>query len=211
MALDPVCGMEANETDGITAEYGGTTYHFCSPDCREFFEEHPERFVDEPHPHLGEEGGVTVPRLPYGRAGGEFELSIADPKALSVGDRTEFRKTLTDEDVRKFAEATGDTNAVHLNDDFAKGTRFGGRIVHGTLVSGLISAALACFPGMTIYLSQDLTFEGPVRIGEALTATCEIVEDLGGDRYRVETRVEKADGERVLDGTATVLVDALPV
>lgn len=210
MAIDPVCGMEAGEGD-TTAEYEGTTYHFCSTDCRDFFEAHPDRFVDEPHPHLSEQGGVRVPRLPYGRAGGEFDLSIADPESLNVGDSIEFRKEITATDVVKFAEATGDTNALHLNDAFAEKTRFGGRIVHGTLVSGLISSALACLPGLSIYLSQDLEFEGPVRIGETLTAHCEVASDLGDDRYRLTTRVETNDGKRVLDGTATVLVDPLPV
>ncbi|MFC7139935.1 MaoC/PaaZ C-terminal domain-containing protein [Halosimplex aquaticum] len=210
MSIDPVCGMEASESNEITAEFEGATYYFCSTDCRDFFDEHPKRFVDEPHPHLSEASGVTVPRLHYGRAGGEFDLSIADPESLSAGDRVEFRKTLTDDDVRKFAEATGDTNALHLNDSFAEKTRFGGRIAHGTLVSGLVSAALACLPGLSIYLSQKLKFEGPVQIGESLTAVCEIDDDLDGDRYRLTTRIENADGERVLDGTATVLVDPLP-
>lgn len=211
MAIDPVCGMEADESDDVTTEYGGTTYYFCSTDCLDFFEEHPDRFVEEPHPHLSEQGGVRVPRLPYGRAGGEFDLSISDPASLSVGDSVEFRKSLTDADVVKFAEATGDTNALHLNDAFAGKTRFGGRIVHGTLVSGLISSALACLPGLSIYLSQNLEFEGPVRIGETLTARCEVDDDLDGDRYRLRTRIENGDGDRVLDGTATVLVDPLPV
>lgn len=211
MAIDPVCGMEARERDDVTAEYEGVTYHFCSTDCRDFFAEHPARFVEEPHPHLSERSGVRVARLPYGRAGGEFDLSIADPESLSPGDTVEFRKPLTDADVVKFAEATGDTNALHLNDAFAEKTRFGGRIVHGTLVSGLISSALACLPGLSIYLFQDLAFEGPVRIGETLTAHCEVDDDLDGDRYRLTTRIENGDGERVLDGTATVLVDPLPV
>lgn len=210
MALDPVCGMEANESDEITATYDGTTYYFCSTDCRDFFDAHPSRFVDEPHPHLSQADGVSVPRIPYGRAGGEFDLDITDPDSLRVGDRVEFRQTLSDDDVRKFAEATGDTNALHLNDAFADETRFGGRIVHGTLVSGLISAALACLPGLSIYLSQHLTFDGPVRIGESLTATCEIEKDLEGDRYRLATKISNGDGDRVLDGTATVLVDQLP-
>lgn len=211
MAIDPVCGMEANESDDVTAEYGETTYYFCSRDCRDFFDAHPDRFVEEPHPHLSEQDGVKVARLPYGRAGGEFDLSIASPESLSVGDSVEFRKSLSDADVVKFAEATGDTNALHLDDAFAEKTRFGGRIVHGTLVSGLISAALACLPGLSIYLSQNLEFDGPVRIGETLTARCEVDDDLDGNRYRLTTRIENDDADRVLDGTATILVDPLPV
>lgn len=210
MPVDPVCGMEADEREAITASHDDATYYFCSESCRDLFEADPERFLETPHPHLTESGGLRVPRLPYGRASGEFELHIQNPGELTEGDRVEFEKRITDDDVRKFAEATSDTNAVHLNDEFANGTRFQGRIVHGTLVSGLISAALACFPGLTIYLGQNLEFERPVRTGETLTATCEIVEVLENDRYRVTTRVENEDGKIVIHGTATVLVDPIP-
>ena len=77
-------------------------------------------------------------------------------------------------------------------------------------MSGLISAALACFPGLSIYLSQNLKFKGPVQVGESLTAVCMIDEDRDGDRHRLTTGIKDDDGERVLDGTATVLVDPLP-
>ena len=89
-------------------------------------------------------------------------------------------------------------------------TRFGGRIVHGTLVSGLISAALARLPGLTIYLSQDLEFLKPVEIGDRLTAVVEIVEDIGNGRYRLTTSVENEDAEPVIDGEAVVIIDEPP-
>ncbi|MBX0296602.1 MaoC family dehydratase [Halomicroarcula sp. F27] len=132
------------------------------------------------------------------------------PGSLGIGDRVTFTKTLTEDDVRKFAEATSDTNALHLNDAFAEKTRFGRRIAHGTLVSGMISAALACFPGVTIYISQNLEFKRPVDIDATLTATCEIIEDLEDDKYRITTRIENEDDEIVIHGTATVLIDELP-
>ena len=137
------------------------------------------------------------------------ELTAGDRSRLDVGDRVEFTKTITDEDVTAFAAASGDTNPLHLDDTFASQTRFRGRIAHGTLIGGLISAALARLPGLTIYLSQDLEFHNPVRVGDRLTAICEIVEDLGDDQYRLTTRV--LDGEdTVIDGEAVVLVDELP-
>ncbi len=68
---------------------------------------------------------------------------------------------------------------------------------------------LARLPGLTIYLSQDLEFHNPVRIGDRLTAECEIVEDLGDEQYRLTTRV-LADDEVVIDGEAVVLIDDLP-
>ena len=137
------------------------------------------------------------------------ETTAETPEDLSVGDRFEFTKTITDEDVHGFAAASGDTNPLHLDDEFAERTRFRGRIVHGTLVGGLISAALARVPGLVIYLSQDVEFHNPVRIDDRITAECEIVEDLGKNQYRLTTRV--VDGEEVvIDGEAVILVDGNP-
>jgi 3-hydroxybutyryl-CoA dehydratase len=211
MPTDPVCGMEVSTADAEgSIEYENTTYYFCSDDCRVLFENDPEKQLQTPHPHLSEVRGITVPRLPYGRAKGEFDVSIQRPGSLGTGDQVTFTKTLTEADVRNFAEATSDTNALHLNDTFANKTRFGRRIAHGTLVSGLISAALACFPGLTIYISQNLEFRRPVNIDDTLTAQCKIVDELEDDRYRLTTRIENDAGEIVLDGTATVLIDPLP-
>lgn len=136
-------------------------------------------------------------------------LSADHPEQLGVGDRAEFTKTISENDIRQFAAASGDTNPLHLDDKFAEQTRFRGRIAHGTLVGSLISAALARLPGLTIYLSQDLEFHNPVRIGDRLTAECEIVEDLGNEQYRLTTRVVE-DDTVVIDGEAVVLIDELP-
>ncbi|WP_136717005.1 MaoC family dehydratase [Halorientalis salina] len=136
-------------------------------------------------------------------------LSEEDRTELGVGDRVEFSKTITDEDVKSFAAASGDTNPLHLDDEYAETTRFRGRIAHGTLVGGLISAALARLPGLVVYLSQDLEFHNPVRIGDRVTADCEIVEDLGNKQFRLTTQV--MDGEEtVIDGEAVVLIDEPP-
>jgi acyl dehydratase len=137
------------------------------------------------------------------------ERTAETTDALGVGDRFEFTKTITDEDIRSFAAASGDTNPLHLDDEFAAGTRFGGRIAHGALVGGLISAALARVPGLVVYLSQDLEFHNPVRIDDRITAECEIVEDLGNNQYRLTTRVLD-DGEMVIDGEAVILIDTRP-
>ncbi|MFB6108799.1 MAG: MaoC family dehydratase [Haloplanus sp.] len=150
------------------------------------------------------------PELTYTKADWEVERSVGVDDPITVGDRVRFSKELTEHEVETFAEVSGDTNRLHLDDDFATETRFGRRIVHGTLVSGLISAALARLPGLTIYLSQDLQFLGPVDIGETVTAICEVVEDLGDGRFRLTTVVEDEDGEKVIDGEAIVLIDDLP-
>jgi acyl dehydratase len=137
------------------------------------------------------------------------DLTETDRARLDVGDLVEFTKTISEDDVRSFAAASGDTNPLHLDDEFADRTRFRGRIAHGTLVGGLISAALARLPGLTIYLSQDLEFHNPVRVGDRLTAVCEVVEDLGNDQFRLTTRVLDGD-EVIIDGEAVVLIDDVP-
>lgn len=129
---------------------------------------------------------------------------------VTVGDSVQFTKQLTEDDVRAFAEISGDTNRLHLSSEFAAKTRFGQQIVHGTLISSLISAALARLPGLTVYLSQDLEFTKPASLGESLTADCEVVEELGDGRYRLTTVVEAEDGTTVIDGEAVVLIDDLP-
>ncbi|PSQ11691.1 acyl dehydratase [Halobacteriales archaeon QS_5_70_15] len=137
----------------------------------------------------------------------EWEVAFhGDDEALEVGDRICFTKTLTAEDVDRFAAASGDTNPIHLDDEWASETRFGGRIVHGILASGLISAALARLPGSVIYLSQDVEFRAPVRLGDRVTAEVKAVESLGGGRFRLRTLVRK-DDDIVIDGEAVILVD----
>ena len=153
----------------------------------------------------------SIPSLSHESLEWEFERSADDPTTLGVGDVVTFEKTISDDDVRTFARVSGDTNRLHLDDEFASGTRFGGRIAHGTLVSGLISSALARLPGVTVYLSQDLQFRAPVGIGDRVSARVEIVEDLGNDQYRLETVIRDEDeDETVIDGEAVVLVEELP-
>jgi acyl dehydratase len=139
----------------------------------------------------------------------EWETEVDADEQLAVGDTVRFTKALSEADVHRFAAASGDTNPIHLDDEWAEGTRFNGRIVHGTLAAGLISAALARLPGGIVYLSQDLGFRAPVRLGDRITADVEVVEDLGGDRYRLRTTVEKEE-EVVIDGEAVVLINEVP-
>jgi len=145
----------------------------------------------------------------YERDGWTFEYR-GDESSIDVGDTVRFTKTVSEEDVETFAEASGDTNRLHLDDEYATGTRFGERIAHGTLVAGTVSAALARLPGLTIYLSQDMSYLGPVPIGDRVTAECEVVEDVGNGRYRLRTTVSREDGDDVIDGEATVLSDPIP-
>jgi len=145
----------------------------------------------------------------YERDDWAFEY-LGHEASIDVGDTLRFSKTLDQSEVETFADASGDTNRLHLDDAYAAGTRFGRRIVHGTLVAGTISAALARLPGLILYLSQELSYLGPVDIGERVTAECEVVEDIGDDRYRLTTTVEDSDGDAVVDGEAVVLADPIP-
>ncbi|WP_396613746.1 MaoC family dehydratase (plasmid) [Haloferax sp. S1W] len=157
-----------------------------------------------------EQHEATTGSVAYDDSDWEVTRTVDSPDDIETGDTVTFSKTLTEEDIQAFAHASGDTNRLHLDDSFARKTRFGGRIAHGTLVSGLISAALARLPGSVVYLSQDTRFLSPVEIGSRLTAKVEVAEVLAADRYRLSTAVTKGDGEDVIDGEAVVLVDPVP-
>ena len=165
---------------------------------------------------LGREGGPVEGReRAVGRADTAYEHEdwtfeyVGGADSIDVGDAVRFSKTLSAADVEAFAAASGDTNRLHLDGAYAAGTRFGGRIAHGTLVAGVVSAALARLPGLIIYLSQDVSYLGPVPVGERVTAECEVVEDIGEGRFRLSTVVRGGE-ERVIDGEAVVIADDLP-
>ncbi|WP_276300334.1 MaoC family dehydratase [Halorussus lipolyticus] len=130
----------------------------------------------------------------------------------SVDDTAEATLIVTEETIDAYADLTGDDNPIHRDDDYAAETFFGGRVAHGMLSAGVVSAALADLPGDIIYLSQDLDFENPVRPGQIVTATVTVEEDLGDDRLRVETVAEAedeesegGDAEQVISGEAVVM------
>jgi 3-hydroxybutyryl-CoA dehydratase len=129
--------------------------------------------------------------------------------SLEVGLHATRTRTVTDTDVVLFATVTGDTNPVHLDDDFAGASRFGRRIAHGMLSGGFISAIIAAeLPGPgSIYLSQSLRFLRPVFIGDTVTTRVEIVELIEGKRrIRLATTVRNDRDELVVDGEAVILL-----
>ncbi|WP_267639809.1 MaoC/PaaZ C-terminal domain-containing protein [Haloarchaeobius amylolyticus] len=156
-----------------------------------------------------------LPRFQYEttvETGKDWEYAYEDRESqgLSVGDVVRFSQRLTEAEVEEFASLSGDTNPLHLDDAYAEQTRFGGRIVHGALVSSVISAALAKLPGLVIYLNQNLSFRGPVHLGDHVTAVCEVMDRVGERRYRLQTEVFDDDEELVISGEAVVLVDEAP-
>ncbi len=131
------------------------------------------------------------------------------PLSLQVGQSAEFAKTVTESDVVLFAGITGDFNPAHVNEVEASKSRFGGRIAHGILSAGFISACIAMkLPGPgTIYLTQSLKFTRPVRIGDTVTARVEVLEwNEGKRRARLATTCRNQDGDVVIDGEALVMV-----
>ena len=129
---------------------------------------------------------------------------------LRVGMREILLKTVMDTDVVGFARLSGDDNPIHLCDTYAAGSRFGERIAHGLYTASLISAVLGTrLPGSgAIYRSQTLNFHAPVRIGEVVTVTVEVVELMPQGR-KVRLACEASvDGRVVLDGEALVSVPA---
>ncbi len=127
---------------------------------------------------------------------------------ITVGQRAEYSKTITDADVMMFAEVTGDFNPVHTDEEAAAKTRFGGRIAHGMLSAGLISAAIAGkLPGPgSIYLGQTLKFTAPVRLDDTITTTLVVIELLSKNRVRLSTTCRNQKNETVIEGEATVMV-----
>lgn len=132
---------------------------------------------------------------------------------FAPGQKATVTKTITEADVQTFAALTGDRNPVHLDPAYAARTRFGGRIAHGILTAGLVSAVIGMhLPGPGgIYLSQTLRFTRPVRIGETITATAEVTAyDPERRRLTLRTTCANQRGETVLEGEAVVLVDLVP-
>ena len=127
---------------------------------------------------------------------------------LTVGQKASFGKTITEADIVLFAAVTGDTNPMHLNAEYAATSIFKERIAHGMLAAGLITKVLGTqLPGPgTIYMSQSLKFRAPVRIGETVTATVEVLA-LHPEKHRATLRtVCTVKGEPVLEGEAFVSV-----
>lgn len=125
-----------------------------------------------------------------------------------IGQTASYTRTITDEDVRAFAKVTGDENPVHLNDDYAKESRFGARIAHGFLTGAMISKILGMdFPGPgTVYLSQSMKFMGPAYIGDTLWATVTVTDyNKEKNRLTLLTQIVNQKAELILTGEAVVM------
>jgi 3-hydroxybutyryl-CoA dehydratase len=135
------------------------------------------------------------------------ELDGYDIEDLKAGMSATFAKTITEADIVLFASASGDNNAMHINEEFAQTTQFNGRIAHGMLTASVISAAIAGrLPGPgTVYLGQNLRFKAPVRPGDTVQATVTVKELFPEKRRVALTTVCTVKGKVVIDGDALVM------
>lgn len=136
---------------------------------------------------------------------------IEERREFSVGETAEVTKTVSAVDIEDFARVTGDTNPVHLDEAYASTTRFGGRIAHGMLGAGLISAVLGTkLPGPgAIYLGQTLRFRAPVRPGDTITARATVTEwNFEKGTVKLATEVTNQEGTAVITGEATLIMSS---
>jgi 3-hydroxybutyryl-CoA dehydratase len=126
---------------------------------------------------------------------------------LSVGMTASFAKTVTEADIVMYAGVSGDTNPVHLDQVYAEGTMFKGRIAHGMLSASFISTVLGTkLPGPgAIYVSQSLKFKAPVRIGDTVTARVTVLETIPEKRRVVLLTQCFVAGKVVVDGEAVIM------
>lgn len=127
---------------------------------------------------------------------------------IELGQKAYFQKTITESDVYLYSGITGDLNPAHINQVEAENSIFKGRIAHGMLTAGLISAVLGMkLPGPgTIYLKQDLKFTAPVKFGDTIKAEVEVIEIINErNRVKLKTECKNQNGETVLKGIAEVM------
>ena len=128
---------------------------------------------------------------------------------IQIGETFSIERTVTDELVRRFAELSGDYNPIHLDEEFAKNTRFGRRIAHGMLSGAFISAVLGFEfrERKIVYLSQTMKFRAPVFIGDTVTVKATVTK-IREDKQIVtlETLCIDQDQEILVEGEAAVMI-----
>ncbi|NLD34254.1 MAG: MaoC family dehydratase [Clostridiales bacterium] len=127
---------------------------------------------------------------------------------LKVGDKVSVTRAFSEQDVAAFAQVSGDHNPAHMDEEYAKGTMFKTRIVHGMLVGSLFSALLGTeLPGVgSIYTGQTLKFTKPVHFGEEITASVTVKEIIAEkNRVILDCLAVNPQGEPVILGEATIM------
>jgi acyl dehydratase len=130
-------------------------------------------------------------------------MVVARIDDFEVGQHVTFAKTFTEDDLRRFIEITGDVNPLHVDDEFAAGTPFGRRVLHGMLTASIFSTMVGMLlPGTgAIYRSQTLTFLLPVHVDETVTAHFVVRSiDRAKHRLEIDAWIENEAGEHVVEG-----------
>ena len=138
------------------------------------------------------------------------------PENFQMASTASVSRLITDETIREFAELSGDTQPLHLDDGYAAGTRFGQRIAHGALLVGMVSAVLgvemAGQDSTIIFLGLSVNFIAPVHIGDTVTARCEVV-SVRDDKPIVKLGVvcTNQESSEVMTGDVAVYIDPHPI
>ena len=141
----------------------------------------------------------------------EKDIPILDKLGVDIGYKTTHIKTITEADINLFAEVSGDFNPVHVSEEYAKKTFFGGRVAHGAISIALLSAAMAKLPGLVIALSHSSRFLKPVRIGDTITADAEVIA-MRRDKgiVTLKNTCTNQKGELIVEGETTVRLYEAP-
>jgi 3-hydroxybutyryl-CoA dehydratase len=131
-----------------------------------------------------------------------------DYEDIKIGERATASKTITEADIIAFAELSGDFNLIHVDEEFAKRTRWRGRIAHGMLVAGLVTQTLSDLGGEgAVHVSQEVSFRAPVRIGDTVIVTSEVTGKIEEKRRLVIASTwTNQDGETVVIGKGELLL-----
>jgi 3-hydroxybutyryl-CoA dehydratase len=131
-----------------------------------------------------------------------------DYEHIQVGERASASRTITEADIDSFAELSGDYNPIHVDDEYAKCTRWGGCIAHGMLVAGLVAQTLSELGGEgAVHTSQEVSFRAPVRIGDTVTVTSEVTGKVEEKRrLLIVSTWTNQDGETVIRGRGELLL-----
>lgn len=144
-----------------------------------------------------------------GELKGGIKMKKLSFNEIIIGQKAEYSRLITETDIQRFAEVSGDFNPVHMDEEFAKKTFFKGRIAHGLLSASFISTVLAKeLPGPgSIYLRQELNFKRPVKIGDKITAKVEVIsKDNEKKRIILSSICTNQKNEIVIDGQSIVML-----
>lgn len=140
----------------------------------------------------------------YLKLGGDYKEFKKLSGNVDVGYKFGFSKKVTEADIQLFGLISGDMNPIHFDEEFAKRTRFGGRVAHGMLTTSFVSTALAMLPGTVVLLETNFRYTAPVRIGDLVSVECEVSEKEKS-RFKISVLCKVSD-KVVAEGWAKILI-----